>query len=163
MVDNKYLREYAEKAYLQYPGYSLEKARINFPIYYPSIANYYLQFKAKQLEVESLNNRNVIGITLAIEIVDKLQAVERKLELLNQRLINQNIDDPKQRAFSQFINKAAVPLMAAGVINALADVESSLSRYGYLAKSFRSRLGIKQLTDKFTSQIKQLNELTITK
>lgn len=50
MVSDNYLKEYAEKAYLQYPGYSLEKARINFPIYYPSIANYYLQFKARELE-----------------------------------------------------------------------------------------------------------------
>lgn len=160
MVDNKYLREYAEKAYLQYPGYSLEKAKISFPKYYPAIASYYLQFKTKELEMESLNNRNIIGITLAVKIVDKLKGVERLIEELNQRLTNQNTSDPKQQAFNQFANKIAVPMAAFSFIKALGEVEDSLSKASYLGKSFRSRLGLKQLTDKFVEQIKLLDQLT---
>lgn len=160
MVDNKYLREYAEKAYLQYPGYSLEKARINFPKYYPAIASYYLQFKTKELEMESLNNRNVLGITFAVKIVDKLKGVERLIEELNQRLTNQNTSDPKQQAFNQFANKIAVPMAAFSFIKALGEVEDRLSKASYLGKSFRARLGLKQLTDKFVEQIKLLDQLT---
>ena len=160
MVDNKYLKEYAEKAYLQYPGYSLEKARINFPKYYPAIASYYLQLKTKELEMESLNNRNVLGIPFAVKIVDQLKGIERKFELLNRMLINRNSSDPKQQVFNQFANKVAVPLIEVSFIKALEMVEDRLSKVGYLAKSYRSRLGLKQLTDKFVEQIKLLDQLT---
>lgn len=160
MVDNKYLREYAEKAYLQYPGYSLEKARINFPKYYPAIASYYLQFKTKELEMESLNNRNVLGITFAVKIVDQLKGIESKFEVLNRMLINRNSSDPKQQAFNRFANKVAVPLIAASFIKALEMVDDRLSKASYLGKSFRARLGLKQLTDKFVEQIKLLDQLT---
>ena len=160
MVDNKYLREYAEKAYLQYPGYSLEKARINFPKYYPAIASYYLQLKTKELEMESLNNRNVLGITSAARIVDQLKIIESKFEQLNRILSNRNSSDPKQQSFNQFANKVAVPLIEASFIKALEIVEKDLSKTSYLGKSFKSRLGLKQLTDKFVEQIKLLDQLT---
>ena len=165
MVDNKYLREYAEKAYLQYPGYSLEKARINFPKYYPAIASYYLQLKTKELEMESLNNRNALGIPFAVKIVDQLKRIESKFELLNRMLSNRllsnrNSSDPKQQAFKQFVNKTAVPLIAASFIKALEMIEKDLSKTRYLGKSFRSRLELKQLTDKFVEQIKLLDQLT---
>lgn len=160
MVDNKYLKEYAEKAYLQYPGYSLEKAKINFPMYYPAIASYYLQLKTKELEMESLNNRNVLGITSAVRIVDQLKRIESNFEVLNRMLINRNSSDPKQQAFNQFTNKIAVPLIAASFIKALEMVEDRLSKTSYLGKSFRARLGLKQLTDKFVEQIKLLDQLT---
>lgn len=160
MVDNKYLREYAEKAYLQYPGYSLEKARINFPKYYPAIASYYLQLKTKELEMESLNNRNIIGITLAAKIVEKLRRAEKGLEEFNQMLVNRSSSDPKHQAFLQVTNKLLVPAAAFSLIGALGEVEDSLSKASYLAKSYRSRLGLKQLTDKFVEQIKLLDQLT---
>lgn len=160
MVDNKYLKEYAEKAYLQYPGYSLEKAKINFPKYYPAIASYYLQLKTKELEMESLNNRNVLGIPFAVKIVDQLKRIESKFEVLNRMLINRSSSDPKQQAFNQFANKVAVPLITASFIKALEMVEDRLSKASYLGKSFRSRLGLKQLTDKFVEQIKLLDQLT---
>ena len=67
MVDNKYLKEYAEKAYLQYPGYSLEKARINFPKYYPTIASYYLQLKAKDLERSQIDAASILASRVAAE------------------------------------------------------------------------------------------------
>ena len=67
MVDNKYLREYAEKAYLQYPGYSLEKARINFPMYYPAIASYYLQLKSKELERSQIDAATILASRVSAE------------------------------------------------------------------------------------------------
>ena len=67
MVDNKYLREYAEKAYLQYPGYSLEKARINFPKYYPAIASYYLQINSKELERSQIDAATILASRVSAE------------------------------------------------------------------------------------------------
>ena len=114
MVDNKYLREYAEKAYLKYPGYSLEKARINFPKYYPAIASYYLQLKSKELERSQIDAATILASRVSAEASGATfitsNIIEKDIspilddvigELGNLNLYLDNFNDPQDKMYTE--------------------------------------------------------------
>ena len=79
MVDNKYLREYAENIFKGIRGYTLSKAFSLFPKYYPKIVFYYTELLTKQQNEFSLRMIQGLGI-------DKGRALLDELNILNVRV-----------------------------------------------------------------------------
>ena len=75
-VIDKKLKEYAYKCFTKEPGYSLEKARLLFPVYYLKISAYYLSFKtdlSAELARKAKININIIkGLTIVNDYYKKV-------------------------------------------------------------------------------------------
>ena len=72
MVDNKYLREYAENIFKGIRGYTLSKAFSLFPKYYPKIVFYYTELLTKQQNEFSLRMIQGLGIEKGRALLDEL-------------------------------------------------------------------------------------------
>ena len=83
-VNDKKLKEYAYKCFINEPGYSLEKARILFPSYYLKISDYYLSFKSDisvELARKAKVNINIIkGLVFVNDYYKKVLSNKDKVK-----------------------------------------------------------------------------------
>ena len=82
-VNDKKLKEYAYKCFINEQGYSLEKARILFPDYYLKISAYYLAFKSEisvELARKAKININIIkGLAIINDYYNKVLSNKDKV------------------------------------------------------------------------------------